>query len=107
VVKNGDDASAGTSDPSGSSAPADTVKAEEKSSSPKAGTETKKFRGIPEDVRLFEMFWKQVVELIKVSDYLPFAMIIADILGSTRPFHPGRHGALRVSYQSIPFMLPR
>lgn len=27
----------------------------------------KKFRGIPEDVRLFEMFWQQVVDLIKVS----------------------------------------
>ena len=27
----------------------------------------KKFRGIPEDVKLFEMFWQQVVELIKVS----------------------------------------
>jgi vacuolar protein sorting-associated protein 35 len=27
----------------------------------------KKFRGVPEDVQLFEVFWKQVVELIKVS----------------------------------------
>lgn len=27
----------------------------------------KKFRGIPENVRLFEVFWHQVVELIKVS----------------------------------------
>jgi vacuolar protein sorting-associated protein 35 len=26
----------------------------------------KKFRGIPEDVRLFEVFWEQVVQLIKV-----------------------------------------
>lgn len=26
----------------------------------------KKFRGIPEDVKLFEVFWQQVVELIKV-----------------------------------------
>jgi vacuolar protein sorting-associated protein 35 len=26
----------------------------------------KKFRGIPEDVKLFEVFWRQVVELIKV-----------------------------------------
>ena len=26
----------------------------------------KKFRGVPEDVQLFEVFWKQVVELIKV-----------------------------------------
>ena len=28
---------------------------------------TKKFRGIPEDVKLFEVFWAQVVQLIKVS----------------------------------------
>ena len=27
----------------------------------------RKFRGVPEDVQLFEVFWKQVVELIKVS----------------------------------------
>jgi vacuolar protein sorting-associated protein 35 len=27
----------------------------------------RKFRGIPEDVKLFEMFWEQVVQLIRVS----------------------------------------
>lgn len=32
----------------------------------KEGAPVKKFRGIPEDVQLFEVFWKQVVELIKV-----------------------------------------
>lgn len=32
----------------------------------KAGP-VKKFRGIPEDVKLFEVFWHQVVELIKVG----------------------------------------
>lgn len=26
----------------------------------------RKFRGIPEDVKLFEVFWQQIVELIKV-----------------------------------------
>jgi vacuolar protein sorting-associated protein 35 len=26
----------------------------------------KKFRGVPEDVKLFEVFWKQIVELMKV-----------------------------------------
>jgi vacuolar protein sorting-associated protein 35 len=30
------------------------------------GDTVKKFRGIPEDVKLFEVFWHQVVELIKV-----------------------------------------
>ncbi len=29
----------------------------------------RKFRGIPEDVRLFEVFWYQVVELIKVHSF--------------------------------------
>jgi vacuolar protein sorting-associated protein 35 len=29
----------------------------------------RKFRGVPEDVQLFEVFWKQVVELVKVSCY--------------------------------------
>ena len=32
----------------------------------KDGLPVKKFRGVPEDVQLFEVFWKQVVELIKV-----------------------------------------
>jgi hypothetical protein len=30
------------------------------------GTSLKKFRGIPEDVKLFEVFWQQIVALIKV-----------------------------------------
>ena len=35
----------------------------------KSDEPVKKFRGIPENVRLFEVFWHQVVELIKVSIY--------------------------------------
>jgi vacuolar protein sorting-associated protein 35 len=31
------------------------------------GAPVRKFRGVPEDVQLFEVFWRQVVELIKVS----------------------------------------
>jgi len=31
----------------------------------KEGTSVRKFWGVPEDVQLFEVFWKQVVELIK------------------------------------------
>lgn len=37
------------------------------------GLPVRKFRGVPEDVQLFEVFWKQVVELIKVS---PIAIIL-------------------------------
>lgn len=36
----------------------------------KEGSPVRKFRGVPEDVQLFEVFWKQVVELIKASLYL-------------------------------------
>lgn len=32
----------------------------------KDASSVRKFRGVPEDVQLFEVFWKQVVELIKV-----------------------------------------
>jgi vacuolar protein sorting-associated protein 35 len=39
-------------------------KGKEKEASP-----VKKFRGVPEDVQLFEVFWKQVVELIKVISH--------------------------------------
>lgn len=35
----------------------------------KEGVPIKKFRGIPENVKLFEVFWHQVVELIKVCQY--------------------------------------
>lgn len=42
----------------------------EKSTSEKGkeveGAPKKKFRGIPEDVKLFEVFWAQIVELMKV-----------------------------------------
>ena len=33
----------------------------------KEGVSVRKFRGVPEDVQLFEVFWKQVVELIKAG----------------------------------------
>ena len=41
--------------------------------SEKSNVTVGKFRGVPEDVQLFEVFWKQVVELIKVShlNHLP------------------------------------
>lgn len=37
-------------------------KGKEKATEP----QVRKFRGVPEDVKLFEVFWQQVVELIKV-----------------------------------------
>jgi len=35
----------------------------------KEGAPARKFRGVPEDVQLFEVFWKQVVELIKARHF--------------------------------------
>lgn len=39
--------------------------------------EVKKYRGIPEDVKLFEVFWHQVVELIKARPDLSIQDITA------------------------------
>lgn len=50
--------------------------------------EPRKFRGIPEDVKLFEVFWQQVVQLIKVSTwfFLFLPCLIADkIFTKARP----------------------
>jgi vacuolar protein sorting-associated protein 35 len=33
----------------------------------KVGDPVRKFRGVPENVKLFEVFWQEVVELVKVS----------------------------------------
>ncbi|KAK0195246.1 vacuolar protein sorting-associated protein 35 [Armillaria mellea] len=43
----------------------------------KEGSPVRKFRGVPEDVQLFEVFWKQVVELIKARPDLSIQDITA------------------------------
>ncbi|KAF8584956.1 vacuolar protein sorting-associated protein 35 [Ramaria rubella] len=43
----------------------------------------KKFRGIPVDVKLFEVFWQQVVELIKARPDLPIQDITALLVSLT------------------------
>jgi vacuolar protein sorting-associated protein 35 len=46
----------------------------------------KRFRGIPENVKLFEVFWHQVVELIKVQVWIVrvrISRLHAILLGST------------------------
>ncbi|KAF9073999.1 vacuolar protein sorting-associated protein 35 [Rhodocollybia butyracea] len=43
----------------------------------KEGSAIRKFRGVPEDVQLFEVFWKQVVELIKARPDLSIQDITA------------------------------
>ncbi|ESK84665.1 vacuolar protein sorting-associated protein 35 [Moniliophthora roreri MCA 2997] len=43
----------------------------------KEGSPVRKFRGVPENVQLFEVFWKQVVELIKARPDLSIQDITA------------------------------
>ncbi|PPQ98964.1 hypothetical protein CVT24_003460 [Panaeolus cyanescens] len=47
------------------------------------GTPVKKFRGVPEDVQLFEVFWRQVVELIKARPDLSIQDITALLVSLT------------------------
>ncbi|KAG2049135.1 vacuolar protein sorting-associated protein 35 [Suillus hirtellus] len=47
------------------------------------GSPVRKFRGVPENVRLFEVFWKQVVELIKARPDLSIQDITALLVSLT------------------------
>ncbi|EAU93279.2 vacuolar protein sorting-associated protein 35 [Coprinopsis cinerea okayama7 len=49
----------------------------------KEGSPTRKFRGIPENVPLFEVFWKQVVDLIKARPDLSIQDITALLVSLT------------------------
>ncbi|KZT42811.1 vacuolar protein sorting-associated protein 35 [Sistotremastrum suecicum HHB10207 ss-3] len=49
----------------------------------KESTTPKKFRGIPDDVKLFEVFWHQVVELIKARPDLSIQDITALLVSLT------------------------
>jgi vacuolar protein sorting-associated protein 35 len=62
VKENGNGNHSGSAGESSGDAEKKVEKVDEK---PKEGV--RKFRGIPEDVKLFEVFWEQVVQLIKVS----------------------------------------
>lgn len=81
---------------------------ETEASSPKGkekeGSPVKKFRGIPEDVKLFEVFWQQVVELIRVWQPLFYSISPAHItlIGPTRSLHSGHHCAPCFLGQLIP-----
>ncbi|KAG1741778.1 vacuolar protein sorting-associated protein 35 [Suillus paluster] len=49
----------------------------------KEGLPVRKFRGVPENVQLFEVFWKQVVELIKARPDLSIQDITALLVSLT------------------------
>ncbi|KAH6917731.1 vacuolar protein sorting-associated protein 35 [Coprinopsis sp. MPI-PUGE-AT-0042] len=49
----------------------------------KEGSPVRKFRGVPENVRLFEVFWKQVVDLIRARPDLSIQDITALLVSIT------------------------
>lgn len=63
----------------------------------------RKFRGVPEDVKLFEVFWQQVVELIKVSCVMRVWWAWAEswLPGASGPVYTGHHSASRFIDQSL------
>lgn len=78
----------------------------------KEGAPVRKFRGVPEDVQLFEVFWKQVVELIKVRSCpaakSPQAYSLPSASpGSSRSFHTRHHGTLCIFDKFVIELLPR
>ena len=69
----------------------------------KEETPIRKFRGVPEDVQLFEVFWKQVVELIKVSRHLVSIFTPANtrLSGPPRSLYSGYHGVVCITDQPV------
>jgi vacuolar protein sorting-associated protein 35 len=64
----------------------------------KKGEPVRKFRGIPENVKLFEVFWEQVVELIKVGLVSCKTKIrFSHSIGSARPVNSRRYRFARVA----------
>jgi vacuolar protein sorting-associated protein 35 len=58
----------------------------------KEGEPVRKFRGIPENVKLFEVFWEQVVELVKVRHVsCKTKFRFSRSIGSTRPVDSRRY----------------
>jgi len=79
----------------------------EKVGKEKEGSPVRKFRGIPANVQLFEVFWKQVVELIKVSfESSHLAASSSTFLGSARLIHTGHHRSASIPYQPLAKLLP-
>lgn len=68
----------------------------------------KKFRGIPENVKLFEVFWHQVVELIKVTGLAENIKLLSDkspTVGTTRSVHTGHHCVICIPRQPFSQLL--
>ncbi|KAL1727632.1 vacuolar protein sorting-associated protein 35 [Schizophyllum commune] len=63
--------------PAPNGTPATEYKSPEPKGKGKEGTPVRKFRGVPEDVQLFEVFWQQVVQLIRARSDLSIQDITA------------------------------
>ena len=70
--------------------------------------QVRKFRGVPEDVKLFEVFWQQVVELIKVRFFVCSHLKTRsrDISGSAGPVNTRHDRSARIPHESIAQLLP-
>jgi hypothetical protein len=77
----------------------------------KEGAAVRKFRGVPEDVQLFEVFWKQVVELIKAGltcDAIEAWFVLTFLnLGSTRLVNTRHNGSSSLPDESVSELLSR
>jgi vacuolar protein sorting-associated protein 35 len=75
----------------------------------KESAAVRKFRGVPEDVQLFEVFWKQVVELIKACSMFYFVAAWSGLIylgpGSTRPVNTRYNGTFSLSNKSVSQLL--
>lgn len=96
------------------------TKAQEAESAPAPKTpKVRRIRGIPEDVKLFEIFWGKIVDLVKVrisreNQTCTLVIILTILHPSTcrrlvppRPLDPGYHCTLGVVDQPVVELLPR
>lgn len=89
---NGEASTADTSFPSEKEEKTETPANARVSDKPKA-PEVKKYRGIPEDVKLFEVFWHQVVELIRARPDLTIqdvTALLVSLIGLSLSCYPDR-----------------
>ena len=94
--------------PAANGTPATEYKSPEPKGKGKEGTPVRKFRGVPEDVQLFEVFWQQVVQLIRVSVLSASApnLLTDGMAGTVRFVYPGYHCTLRLLDESLVELLP-
>lgn len=91
----------------GVSSPADASEKTSDKGKEKEDGNVRKFRGVPEDVQLFEVFWQQVVELIKVSKFT-FPCVVSQCLmciGPTGSLNTRHHRSGCIVDKPLPELL--